>query len=295
MVRGSWWIMLWGVCLGLGGGCGAAAPEPITAPGSSAPDFGVPGTIVPLVRSGEWIAGKVFILGLEAATAEAWACRDDAEDLHVHLRAESTGVLAYIKQAYMEQDTTMGPDLLFPSRNWADAEVGEKQRRYDVRFANGHYSYAYHRNYGPMRKAVMPLEPEERAHDLLSAVLALRGWRPVPGARARFGAVLGRWLWRTEVVYAGPDVLLRDDGPYPAVKVTGTTRKQHPDPEERTEYSFELWFSDDPSRIPLRAKTGSSFGDIWLELTEYESDHPGRCREHARVFELTPESPPPPQ
>ncbi len=268
------------------GGCGpsAVAPESPTVAQSS--DLGVPGAVVPLARPGEWIAGKIYILGIEAADAEAWACRDEDALLRTHLRAESTGLLALIKRAYMEQDTRLGPDDGLPIENWADAQVGDKQRRYDVWFKAGRYRYTYHRSYGPMKEAVVRLGPQERAHDLLSAVLTLRAWRPAPGTEARFGAVLGRWLWRTEVVYVGPDVLIRDDGPYPAVKIEGTTKKQHPDPEACDEYEFELWFSDDPARIPLRAKSGSTLGDIWLELTEYRDDHPPACQRHERIFEV---------
>jgi hypothetical protein len=84
----------------------------------------------------------------------------------------------------------------------------------------------------------------------------------------------------------GPDVVVREDGPYPAVKIAGNTTKQHPDPAKCDEYEFELWFSDDPARIPLRAKSGSTFGDIWLELTDYRSDREPWCQQHERIFEV---------
>jgi hypothetical protein len=277
-------VAVLGGCAGLG--CGAAPVEPETPVAQGSPNLGVPGAMTPIVKPGEWISGKIFILGIEAADAEAWACEDADEQLHTHLRAESTGLLALLKRAYMEQDTWLGLEDGFPVRNWADAQIGEKQRRYDVRFEDGRYHYAYYRNYGGRTEKEIRLGTDERAHDLLSSVLMLRAWRPAPGTEARFGAVLGRWLWRTEVVFAGPDVVVREDGPYPAVRITGVTKKQHPDPEKCHEYDFELWFSDDSARIPLRAKSGSTFGDIWLELTHYRSDHPRRCREHERIFEI---------
>jgi len=277
-------IAVLGSCTVLG--CGAAAVGPETPPVERSSNLGVPGTVTPIVRPGEWLSGRIVILGIEAADAEAWACEDASRQVHVHLRAESTGFLALIKRAYMEQDTWLGSGDGLPIGNWADAQIGEKQRRYDVWFENGSYRYAYHRNYGPKKENEIRLGANERAHDLLSTVLALRAWRPAPGTQAEFGAVLGRWLWRTQVVFVGPDVVVRDDGPYPAVKVSGVTKKQHPDPDKCEEYEFELWFSDDPARIPLRAKSGSSFGDIWLELTEYRNDHPRRCRQHRRIFEI---------
>ena len=273
-----------GSCIAIG--CGGSAVGPASLPAHHISDLGVPGSLVPIVEPGEWVSGKIYILGIEAADAEAWACRDDEEQVHTHLRAESTGLLALIKRASLEQDTWLGPDDGFPVRNWADAQIGEKQRRYDVRFENGAYHYAYHRNYGPMKKNVIRLGADERAHDLLSAVLMLRAWHPPPDTEARFGAVLGRWLWRTDVIFLGPDVIVREDGPFPAVKIVGTTRKQHPDPEHQEEYDFELWFSDDPARIPLRAKSGSTFGDIWLELTDYRRDRDPHCSEFTRIFEI---------
>jgi hypothetical protein len=266
--------------------CSASPVGPSAPPIERTSDLGVRGRAAAMVEPGEWISGQIFILGIEAASAEAWACRDEKDAVHTHLRAESTGLLAWIKRAYMEQDTKLGFDGVFPRRNWADVQIGEKQRRYDVRFRTGRYEYEYRRNYGPMKVNTIGLAPDERAHDLLSAVLMLRAWRPAPGTRGRFGAVLGRWLWRTEVVFEGPDVVLREDGPYPATKIIGTTQKQHPDPKKRVEYDFELWFSDDSARIPLRAKSGSELGDIWLELTDYRSDRDLGCQPHQRIFDI---------
>ena len=268
-------------------GCSASAVGPSAPPVDRASDLGTPGSAAAMVVPGEWISGQIYILGIEAATAEAWACQDDNDRLHTHLRAESTGLLAWIKRAYMEQDTKLGSDDAFPRRNWADVQIGEKQRRYDVRFYGGRYAYEYRRNYGPMIANTIRLGPDERAHDLLSAVLMLRAWRPPPGTHGHFTAVLGRWLWRTEVVFEGPDVVLREDGPYPATKIIGTTQKQHPDPKERVGYDFELWFSDDPARIPLRAKSGSELGDIWLELTDYRNDRDRKCQPHKRIFDVS--------
>ena len=261
----------------------AAAHQP---PADQEIETGVSSKMEPLLRPGEWVAGTVYIVGIEAAQAEAWVCRDEADQIRVHLYAQSTGLLALLRQAYMEQDTVLGPELNAPLRNWADAQVGEKQRRYDVRFGVGFYDYEYHRSYGEPRRKRIRVARGERAQDLLSAFLLLRGWRPGWQAQAQFGAVIGRWLWRTDVTFHGPDVVVREEGPYPAVRVDGFTRKQHPDPESQEEYNFQLWFSDDPSRIPLRARTGSSFGDMWLELRDYRDDYPERCREHQRIFEL---------
>lgn len=240
-----------------------------------------------VIDPGERLAGTVYILGVEAARAEAEACRDAGGAVHVHLVAESVGIAATLQRTRMEMDTLLAGDELRPIADWSDADVGGKLRRYDVRFRTGGYDYEYHRSSGPpVRERIRVADPEETVHDLLTGVLLLRGWRPIPGTTARFSAVLGRHLWITDAVFQGPDVVLHSDGPYPAVRIEGVTRKQHRDPKLRQTSPFQVWFSDDPDRIPLRAKTTSDFGDIWLEMTEYHRGEPRVCREYARVIPL---------
>ncbi len=266
----------------------ACHPDPAAAPSAAAvapPDAAAKPSHV--IDPGERLAGTVFVLGVEAARAEAEACRDAGGAVHVHLVAESVGIAATLQRTRMEMDTVLAEDELRPIVDWSDADVGGKLRRYDVRFRPGGYEYDYHRSSGsPVHERIRVTDPQETVHDLLTGVLLLRGWRPTPGTTARFAAVLGRHLWITDAVFRGPDVVIQADGPSPAVRIEGVTRKQHRDPKLRQTSPFEVWFSDDPDRIPLRAKTTSDFGDIWLEMTEYRRGEPRACREHARVIPL---------
>ncbi|GEM_PF-1057061 len=278
----------------------ACHPDPAVAPAAAASTPPAAFTAASqVIVPGERLAGTVFILGVEAARAEAEACRDARGVVHVHLVAESVGLAATLQHARMEMDTVLAGDELRPLTDWSDADVGGKLRRYDVRFRTGGYDYDYHRSTGPpVHERIRIADPRETVHDLLTGVLLLRGWRPTPGTTARFSAVLGRHLWITDAVFRGPDVVLHADGPYPAVRIEGVTRKQHRDPKLRETAPFAIWFSDDPDRIPLRAKTTSDFGDIWLEMTEYGRGEPRPCRDYARVIPLPGDpgvdEPPPP-
>lgn len=242
---------------------------------------------VPAVVSGEYLAGTIFVLGVEAAVAEVQVCTDANQAIHLHLEARSSGIAAAVKSAYMEMDTVLADVGLRPVGDWADADIGGKLRRYDVRFRDGAYDYEYHRTTGPaVRERISLAKEYEWAHDLHTAVLLLRGWRPRLGETGHFAAVLGRHTWLTEVAFRGPDVVLHADGPYPAVRIEGVARMQHRKPELRETRRFAIWFSDDPDRIPLRAKTESSFGDIWLEMTQYRRGPVRACREYERVIPL---------
>jgi len=266
----------------------ACHPDPAVAPAAAASTPpAAAGAASQVIAPGERLVGTVYILGVEAARAEAEACRDAGGDVHVHLVAESVGIAATLQRARMEMDTVLAGDELRPIADWSDADVGGKLRRYDVRFRTGGYDYDYHRSTGPpVHERIRVADPQETVHDLLTGVLLLREWRPTPGTPARFSAVLGRHLWITDAVFRGPDVVIHADGPYPAVRIEGVTRKQHRDPKLRETAPFQVWFSDDPDRIPLRAKTTSDFGDIWLEMTEYHRGEPRPCREYARVISL---------
>ena len=108
-----------------------------------------------------------------------------------------------------------------------------------------------------------------RAHDVHSAVMVLRAWRPLPESRNEMLVVMGRHLWRLELVYKGPDVVTVASGPRPAVRIEGLATKQSKNPSKRVQRKLFVWFSDDDDRVPLRALAESEFGPVELALTSY--------------------------
>jgi hypothetical protein len=225
------------------------------------------------VIPGEELEFEVTALGMTAMVARAWVNEKPGEDgtVAISLRARATGLVGLIRNALVEKETALDPSTGFPRRYLTYAEVGSKQRRYTVVFGPRWFRYRYWRNHGLPRASVVKVPDGGHAHDLHSLALALRAWRPNPGKRARLYAAVGRRLWRIDVVYGGPDTIIRDQVPTRAIRLAGEAYKLHPDPDQRVTRSFKVWLSNDERRVPLRARVDSSIGMLGLELTSYRA------------------------
>jgi len=253
--------------------CSGAPTPPVESPAASGQaSLSAPHSIEPYVFGGERLVGKIVILGIDAAEATVsveGACTDVREPMAIRTRGWATGLFALLADSWVEIDTSYRPDLGTPTSGRSAIKIANTERHYSVRYKQGRYGYRYVRNSELVRRETVRLPGELRAHDLHSAVLALRSWRPAPQTSAELLVVMGRHLWRLEVKYEGPDVVTTANGPRPAVRIEGLATKQTGDPDERPQRKFFLWFSDDNDRVPLRALAESEFGPVELVTTSY--------------------------
>jgi hypothetical protein len=254
-------------------GCAASGVSPPEGPPPSDPSSAtVLREVTPYVFGHERLVGQVSVFGIPAADATVsvdGGCGDQAEPVTIRTSARSTGLFALFARSWLDMDTTLLPSLDLPIKSHSEIELLEKHRKYTVDYAPGAYSYEYVHDDGPPIREVVPLPGGSRAHDLHTAVLLLRSWRPVPGAKTDFFAVMGRRLWQIEVSFAGPDVAVIGGAPRPAVLIEGTARRIADEPRLRKQRDFRLWFSDDSERIPLRALAESEFGTVQIEANGY--------------------------
>ncbi len=254
-------------------GCSSATASPPETPAApSETSLSLPGNYEPYLFGGERLSGQVIILGVPAAEATVsidGGCRDASGPMTIRTNARATGLFALLANSWLTMDTTLPPSLDLPDSGHTEIEIGKRHRRYTVAFGPGLYRYEYLRNDGPPMAEAVPLPTKTRAHDLHSAVVLLRSWRPLPGTKGEFLVVLGRRLWHVDLVFEGPDVVLGSAGPRPAVVIEGVARKLDSDPRERAERRFRVWFSDDADRAPLRAVAESEFGRVEIEATSY--------------------------
>lgn len=232
----------------------------------------MPGSFEPYVFGGERLVGKIVVVGIDAAEATVsveGGCTDVREPMVIRTRGWATGLFALLANSWVEIDTTYRPDLGMPTSGRSAIKIASTERHYSVRYKQGRYGYRYVRNSELVRRETVRLSAELRAHDLHSAVLALRSWRPAPHTSTELLVVTGRHLWRLEVKYEGPDVVTTAAGPRPAVRIEGLATKQTGDPDERPQRKFFVWFSDDNDRVPLRALAESEFGPVELVTTSY--------------------------
>jgi hypothetical protein len=269
MARRSVMYGLWALVAGCAAS-GASPPESLPASNRSAET--APKEVTPYVFGHERLSGQVVVLGIRAAEANVsidGGCGSPATPVTIHTSARSTGLFALFARSWLDLDTTLAPSLDVPIKSHSEIELLEKHRKYTVDYAPGAYSYEYLPGEGPPIQEVVPVPGGMRAHDLHTAVLLLRAWRPIPGAQTEFFAVMGRRMWQIEVTFEGPDVVLMEGAPRPAVLLQGTARRIADEERLRKRRDFRVWFSDDSERIPLRALAESEFGNVQMEVASY--------------------------
>jgi hypothetical protein len=130
----------------------------------------------------------------------------------------------------------------------------------------------YHLNDGPTRpepqKASLPV-----AWDYNAFLLALRAWEAPPGARHTLEVFRSRFLWHAEVTIRGKSKLVTELGELPALQIEGRIYKLQRDgarsPED-AERRFTIWISDDDGRVPLQINADTDYGDLVMQIVDYQ-------------------------
>jgi hypothetical protein len=90
-----------------------------------------------------------------------------------------------------------------------------------------------------------------------------------------------RYLWHVEVTMRGKEKLVTELGELPALRIDGRTYKlrrdgaRTPDDAERR---FTMWISDDDGRVPLEIKAVTDYGDIRMQIVDYQPGSGPRLR-----------------
>jgi len=117
--------------------------------------------------------------------------------------------------------------------------------------------------------------------DYNAFLLALRTWEGAPGSALALEVFRSRFLWHVDVTIHGKDKLVTALGDLPALRIDGRTykldRKGAKDPES-AERVFSMWISDDDGRVPLEIKATTDYGDLKMQLVDYQPGNGQRLR-----------------
>ena len=229
--------------------------QPITL--SSAPDS-FTGKAQP-----ELLQADIALLGLPLAHLESTVCPGrDATRIETHV--EPAALINALHRSGGDARTELTG--LAALRSDVHIQDGDLLRHYQTEHRPGSFDYEYD-NGGEARRTGHGAVPEAAfPHDLQSALLLLRGWRPRLGETGFFYVVLGRRLWRTEVTYAGPQMLRTSGTPRLTHRLDGVSVRLW-QPSQIEPRRFSLWLSEDAGRVPLRMVADASFGEVTLTLT----------------------------
>jgi hypothetical protein len=137
---------------------------------------------------------------------------------------------------------------------------------FELQFAADHFWALSRRptKISPPRKLAVP----SPVHDAHTALGLLRSWSGADGEPQHFMLVVGRNLWRAEVVRRGTEEIATTRGEQRAIRVDGVAQRVRPTMEldDKKLKDFALWLSDDDERLPLRMVLGSEWGEIEARL-----------------------------
>ena len=234
----------------------------------------------PVFAGNESVTGDVFVLGVRAATVQVEMRKTSCEPprgkgkVIVGWQVRTTGLVALFRDMHAEMTVVMDPFTGLPLEDRSHWATDPKLRDYSVRFGQGTYFYDYRRSDGFAKAESVPVPEKLWPFDPASGTLLLRSFRPAQGEKAYLYGVVGRHLWRVDFVFGGSGSLPYRGTKRPAVRIEGLAQRLTGEPSELTSHPFQIWFSDDPERVPLFASMGSKWGEVRVELTGYEQRTP---------------------
>jgi hypothetical protein len=273
-------------------GCGSHAGPSVSPSTASklapAEDKRVDGP--PLATPGEHMQYKLSLQGVDLATYEIGIGEisdlDGAQTITVQGAAKTTGFVAFLAKI----------DDRFTS--WVDIATGRPVRFETDEYASGSKSDVEHAvvELGKRADDAVPVHfhvndkaaTTEAQHvsqpvvwDYNAFMLVLRSWETPIGQPRSFEVFRSRWLWHVDVTIHGKEKLVTELGDLPALRIDGSTykldRKGVRDPGS-PERHFTMWISDDDGRVPLEIKAVTDYGDLRVQIVDYQPGSGKRLR-----------------
>lgn len=121
-------------------------------------------------------------------------------------------------------------------------------------------------------------EPQKAAlpetWDYNAFLVAMRSWEGPPGTKQVMEVFRSRNLWNVTVTIKGKTKLQTELGELPALRFDAHVYKLDRDGsrfKDTDERDFSLWISDEAGRVPLRIDARTDYGDVKMEIVDYNA------------------------
>lgn len=251
--------------LGFGLLSGCASTPAAAVPGEPEGALLAPSTEA-LPKAPESLRADVAVSGVHLGRIEStWCPRTGGGQLATEMKPSS--LVKALMQAGGRARTELDLPEGAPSASEYDLREGDVVRSYQVSYREGRFDFRYDRQGVLQLEGLEDVPEQARAHDMQSALMVLRAWRPRLSESAHFYVVLGRRLWRADVRSAGPEVIKVDGVPQLTTRIDGTARRLWDAPGAPGPRTFSIWFGEQGERAPVRLTADGKYGPVTMTLT----------------------------
>jgi hypothetical protein len=200
--------------------------------------------------------------------------------LPVTTTGRSAGIVKMLQASTSEVTTLVDAETSRPLEGTWDIRLGEKRTVIDEVFGESTFRFKQQREAPEKPKrtsfgeTAVPID--DVPHDAHTSIGFLRRWHPEPGTRGNVYAVYGRYVWRADVTFRGPDTITTALGESRAVRIDGVATKllgKQLRPSALTpRRPFSMWISDDERHVPLRVLVETQLAKVSLDVVGYDRD-----------------------
>jgi hypothetical protein len=233
---------------------------------------------------------RISLRGIELATYDLTIGEigelDGKRAIVVQGHARTRGLAAFI--AMIDDrftswiDVTNGRSLRFQTDEYATGSKTDIEHTViDFARRDGYMiPVDYHLNDAPPRRESQK-GVKLVAWDYNAFLLALRGWEGPPGRALSLEVFRSRYLWHVDVTIGGKEKVVTEMGELPALRIDGRTHKLKRDgtrTADDAERRFTMWISDDDGRVPLEIRAVTDYGDVRMQIVDYQPGTGARLR-----------------
>jgi hypothetical protein len=232
----------------------------------------------PYLFAGERMIYRVEIHGIEVAEYSVAVGQagdvDGRRTVAAEARIRAAGLAATLKSIDNVFTSWIDAATGRPFRFLSIEHEGDDYEKVDARFATGGFPLEVTVGSKAPVQEQQVLGKGEDAYDLNSMLFALRGWDAPEKTRTTVHVLRSRYIWRMQVEVGAYEVVSTELGQVGAIRYDAqtrrVTRKLEVDPAAGDRY-YSLWITDDEQRLPVLMVAHTDYGDLRLEIVEYDA------------------------
>jgi hypothetical protein len=231
----------------------------------------------PFLFPGERASYRVSLLDVEMAdysfAVGEPAMSDGVRIVTAQTRIQTSGLAARLKSVDNTFTSWIDAAINRPVEFRSEEHEGDFVQLAHTVFAPGQLSVTITDGDKPPVEKIQKTGAGERVFDLNTMYFALRGWDAAEGTIATVHVVRSNTLWRMQVTVGGFESIGTALGELPTIRYDARMRpltrefELAPGGDERF---CSVWITDDESRIPVLMVARTDYGDVRLEIVDYD-------------------------